>query len=61
MALNIVAPKPNINREEFKALREIREEKPCVILTDIKGLVMEVPDRQDYITRVENLLEQQGT
>ena len=52
--------KPNIFKEEFKALRELRRDESWVLLTADKGVAMFIFNKQDYINKVENLLEQTG-
>ena len=37
------------------------EEKTCVILTADKGVALVVLDKQDYLQKVENFLEQWNT
>ena len=49
-------PKPNITREEAKAIEELRRDKERVILTADKGVSMVVLDTEDYIQRSEELL-----
>ena len=45
----IHAHKPNIAKDEVKALNDLRQDKDRVILTGNKGVVFVVVDRQDYI------------
>ena len=51
-------PKPNITREEAKAIEELRRDKERVILTADKGVSMVVLDTEDYIRKSEELLNQ---
>ena len=51
-------PKPNITREEAKAIKELRRDKERVILTADKGVSMVVLDTEDYIKKSEELLNQ---
>ena len=51
--------KPNINREEIKAFKELRKDKFHIILTVDKEVAMVVLYKQDYIQKAENLLQKQ--
>ena len=51
-------PKPNITREEAKAIKELRRDKERVILTADKGVSIMVLDTEDYIKKSEELLNQ---
>ena len=51
-------PKPNITREEAKAIEELRRDQERVILTVDKGVPMVVLDTEDYIQKSEELLNQ---
>ena len=51
-------PKPNITREEAKAIEELRRDKERVILTADKGVSLVVLDTEDYIKKSEELLNQ---
>ena len=51
-------PKSNINKEDSKALRELREDKERMVLTANKGVAMVVIDRKEYMEKVEGLLVQ---
>ena len=50
-------PRPNITREEQKALKELSDDKSRVILTADKEVLMVVMDRE-YIRKAEELLNQ---
>ena len=52
------APKPNLTKEERKALVEIKRDKDRIILTADKGVAMVVLERKEYIEKAENLLVQ---
>ena len=54
----IKPPKSNITREEQRALAELRRDKNRVILTADKGVSMMVMDKEDYIKKAEELLDQ---
>ena len=51
-------PKPNIMREEAKAIQEVKRDKERVILTADKGVSMVVMDKEEYIQKSEELLHQ---
>ena len=51
-------PKSNITREEQKVLAELRRHKNRIILTADKGVSMMVMDKEDYIRKAEELLDQ---
>ena len=38
----VQAPKPNLNKTEFKALRELKRDKDRIVLTADKGVAMVV-------------------
>ena len=50
--------KPNITREEQKALKELREDNTRIVLTADKGVCMVVMDREEYTKKAEELLNQ---
>ena len=52
------ACKPNLTKEELKALAELRTDSNRIILTADKGVAMVVTDRKDYIEKITNLLAQ---
>ena len=52
-------PKPNITKEEHRALKELREDKERMVLTVDKGVaVVVIMDRKEYVEKVEGLLAQ---
>ena len=51
-------PKPNLTKEESKALVELKRNKDRIILTADKGVAIGVLDRMKYIEKAENLLVQ---
>ena len=51
-------PKPNIMKEEAKAIQELKRDKERVILTADKGVCMVVMDKEEYIQKSEELLHQ---
>ena len=54
-------PKPNLSKEEWKALRQLKSDKNCIILTADKVVALVVMDRQAYIKKVKILLEDTNT
>ena len=51
-------PKPNLAKEETKALVQLRKDSNRIILTAHKGVAMVVMDRKDYIGNATNFLSQ---
>ena len=51
-------PRPNISREEHKALRELKKDDTRVILTADKGVCLVVMDKEEYIGNAEELLKE---
>ena len=51
-------PRHNITREEQKTLRELKEDNTRVVLTADKGVCVVVLDREEYIRKAEDLLNQ---
>ena len=51
-------PKPNLTKNEMSALRELKKDRDCIVLTADKGVAMVVMDRQDYINKAKHLLNQ---
>ena len=49
--------KPNLSKEEWKAIKELRSDKECLVLTADKGVALVVIDKKDYIQKVQKLLE----
>ena len=54
----IQPPRPNISREEQKALKEFRKDNNRVILTADKGVCLVVMDKEENIQKAEELLNQ---
>ena len=52
-------PRSNISKEEFKAIRELKEDDSRIILTADKGVALVVLNKEDYIRKAEHLLNQQ--
>ena len=55
---NIQLPRPNISKEEAKAIQELKRDQEKIILTTNKGVSMVVLDKKDYIKKLEDLLKQ---
>ena len=55
---NIWPPRPNITREERKAIEELRKDDTKMILTADKGVSMVVMNRDDYHQKAEALLQE---
>ena len=51
-------PKPNLTKEELKALAKLRKDSNRIALTTDKGVTMVVMDRKDYIEKATNLVAQ---
>ena len=54
----IKPPKLNITKKEQKPLVELRRDKKRIILIVDKGVSMVVMDKEDYIRKAEELLDQ---
>ena len=48
-------PKPNLTKAQNLAIRELKRDKDCIVLTADKGVAMVIMDRQDYISKANNL------
>ena len=51
-------PKPNLTKAQNLALRELKKDRDCIVLTADKGMAMVIMDRQDYISKANSLLSQ---
>ena len=51
-------PSSNISKEEFKTIRELKEDDSRIILTADKGVALVVLNKEDYIRKAEHLLNQ---
>ena len=54
-------PKPNITKDEAKALKHPRQDKDRIILTADKGVALVVLDRRDYVNKAMYLLANRDT
>ena len=50
--------KPNISKEEYQALRQMKNDNTRMVLTADKRMSMVVVDREEYIQKSEELLHQ---
>ena len=55
----IQPPKPNITKEEQKALKELKKDTNRVILTVDKGTCLVVMDKEEYISKAQELLKEE--
>ena len=55
---NIQPPKPNIAKEEARAIQELKKDKEKIILTADKGVSIVVIDKEEYTKKSEELLQQ---
>ena len=55
---NIQPSKPNIAKEEAKAIQDLKRDKERIVLTADKGVSMVVMDKEDYIKKSEELIHQ---
>ena len=53
--------KPNVKKEEIKAIKQLKADKDCMVLTTDKGVALVVMDRSDYIKKAKELLEDTNT
>ena len=53
--------KPNINRKEAEALKQLKEDKNRMVLTADKGVALVILDRSDYIKKAQELLQDTST
>ena len=51
-------PKSNLTKAQTSALRELKRDGDCMVLTAEKGVSMVIMDRQDYINKANKLLNQ---
>ena len=54
-------PRPNLRKEEWKALKQLNIDKDHMVLTADKGVALVVMDRQEYIKKARALLEDTST
>ena len=51
-------PQPNLTKAQNSAIRELKRDRDCIVLTADKGVAMVIMDRQDYTSKANNLLSQ---
>ena len=51
-------PKSNLTKAQNTALRELKRDRDHIVLTTDKGVAMVVMERQDYINKANQLLNQ---
>ena len=51
-------PKPNLTEAQNLVIRELKKDRDHIVLTADKGVAMVIMDRQDYISKANNLLSQ---
>ena len=49
-------PRPNISKEEYQALQQLKKDNTRMILTADKGVCLVVMDKNDYMKKSEELL-----
>ena len=54
----LLTPKPNLTKSQSIALRELKKDRDCIVLTADKGVAMVIMDRQDYLSKANTLLNQ---
>ena len=53
--------KPNVKKEEFEALKQLKADKSCMVHTTDKGVALVVIDKTDYIKNAKELLQDTST
>ena len=53
--------KVNLTKEEFKAMKELKSDRDCIILMADMEVVVVVMDKSDYIRKMRELLEDTNT
>ena len=48
----------NLTKAQSIALRELKKDRDCIVLTADKGVVMVIIERRDYINKANTLLNQ---
>ena len=51
-------PQPNLTKAQAQAIRNLKRDRDCIVLTAYKGVAVVIMDRQDYINKSNNLLNQ---
>ena len=50
------APKSYLTKTQSQAIRKLKRDRDCIVLTADKGVAMVIMDMQDYINKSNNLL-----
>ena len=50
--------KPKLTKAKSKAIRGLKRDRDCIVLTAYKEVTVVIMDRQDYINKSNNLLNQ---
>ena len=53
--------KPNLKKEEMIAMKQLKTDKSCMVLTADKGVALVVIDSVDYIRKAKEILEDTNT
>ena len=53
--------KPNLKKEEMVAMKQLKTDKNCMVLTADKGVALVVMDWVDYIKKAKEILEDSNT
>ena len=48
--------KPNLKKEEIKAMKQLKADKDCMVLTTDKGVALVIMDRSDYIQKAKDII-----
>ena len=51
-------PKSNLTKAQTQAIRELKRDRDCIVLTADKGVTMLIMDRKDYINKSNQVLSQ---
>ena len=54
-------PQPNLKIEEIKAMKQLKADQDCMVLTTDKGVALVIMDKSDYIRKAKELLEDTNT
>ena len=54
-------PKPNLSKDEIIAMKQLKADKNCMVLTVDKGVVLVVMDTVEYIKKANDILEDTNT
>ena len=59
MGTKVLSPSiPNLTKVQSTALKEVKKDRDCIVLTADMGVAMVIMDRQDYINKANTLLNQ---